>query len=192
VKKLLVVCAGFILLSGCAFSRQKATLSPSPNIVSSDEGKSVAIAVRVTDERPSQSLGRRGSAYGPAAEITAAQNVADVVQEQIQDGLRKKGFNPMEYSEGKDRRLTVEVRLLEYSTSTGFWTGGVHIRGALKVAAACAGKNYEKMYRSDKEERVVVVPDAKMNEKWINDALTDVLQQVFDDAALLAFLVAPQ
>lgn len=188
MKKLFVVLAGLVLLCGCAFTRQQANLSPTLNVVSSDVGKNVTVGVRVIDERPSKSLGRRGTDYGAAAEITEAQDLAVVVQQQVIDGLRKRGFNPVDYGEGKDPRLTVEVRLLEYSTSQGFWTGGVHIKGVLKAVAVRAGNNYERMYRTEKEERVVFVPTAKTNEQWINDVLTDVLRQLLEDAELFRFL----
>jgi uncharacterized lipoprotein len=188
MRKLVIFVAGLALLYGCAFTSQQASLRPTVSFSSSNEGKNVAVAVRVVDERPSKSLGRRGTAYGAAAEITAAQDVAAVVQQQIIDGLRKKGFNPVDYGEQKDPRLTVEVRLLEYSTSQGFWTGGVHIKGALKAIAVRTGSNYERMYRSEKEERVVVVPTAETNEQWINDALNEVLRQLFEDTGLFRFL----
>ena len=174
--------------AGCAFNPQTANITPTVSVMSSSDGKGVSVAVRVSDERPSKSLGRRGTGYGAAAEITAAQNIAAVVQKEIVAGLNKKGFAAMD-GEGKaNARLSVEVRLLEYSTSQGFWTGGVNVKGALKAVATRNGQTYEKMYRTDKEERVVVVPTAETNEKWINDALSEVLRQLLDDSGLVMFL----
>lgn len=177
-----------LLLTGCAFAPQKANIAPTVSVMSSSEGNGIGVAVRVTDERASKSLGRRGTAYGAAAEITAAQDVAMIAQNEIIAGLKKKGFAAAESESGARAKLMVEVRLLEYSTSQGFWTGGVHIKGALKAVASKDGKSYEKMYRSEKEERIVVVPTADKNEKWINDALSDVLTQLLDDKGLVMFL----
>ncbi|HMA12402.1 MAG TPA: YajG family lipoprotein, partial [Steroidobacteraceae bacterium] len=84
--------------------------------------------------------------------------------------------------------LTVEVRALNYETSTGFWTGGVEIKSALKAVGLRGGKAFEQMYRSDNEKRVVVVPTAGKNEEWINAALTDVLTQLFNDQGLFRHL----
>ncbi len=122
------------------------------------------------------------------AEITSTQEIAEIVQRELKSGLEKKGFAVVDFAPSTDPKLTVEVRLLEYSTSTGFWTGGVHIKGSLKAVAMRTGQTYEKMYRSEKEERVVVVPTAETNEKWINDALSEVLRQLFDDTGLMRFL----
>ena len=85
---------------------------------------------------------------------------------------------------------TLLERLLEYSTSQGFWTGGVHVKGALKAYASRASDNYERVYRSEKEERTVIVPTAESNENLINTALTELLNQVFEDTGLFKFLAA--
>lgn len=188
MRTLVTVLASAFVLSGCAFAKQQANLAPTVSVVESTQGQGMTVAVRVVDERPSKSLGRRGSAYGAAAEITAVQEVAVVVQQQVVDGLKKKGFTIIDYAPGQPRNLTVEVRFLDYSTSQGMFTGGVNIRGALKASAQRDGQTYEQLYRSDKEERVVVVPTAKTNEQWINTALSEVLQQLFNDQGLMTFL----
>lgn len=183
-----VLAIALLTLTGCAFNPQTASISPTVNVMNSNEGKGVTVAVRVTDERPSKSLGRRGTAYGAAAEITAAQDIAAIVQKEVSAGLAKKGFTAVDESAPAAAKLVIEVRLLEYSTSTGFWTGGVTIKGALKAVGTKAGKSYEKMYRSEKTERVVVVPTAETNEKWINGALSEVLTQLLEDNGLMMFL----
>ncbi len=176
------------LLGGCAFAPQKATLAPVVDVASSSEGEGITVAVRVVDERPSKSLGRRGTAYGAAAEITTDQDLAVIVQQQLTDGLKKKGFEVMDYSDNKDPRLSIEIRLLEYTTSQGFWTGGVQIQGAIKAVAAHNGDSFERLYRSEKNERIVIVPTAATNESWINTALSDLMNQLFEDVDLFRFL----
>ncbi|PKM08505.1 MAG: hypothetical protein CVV14_03760 [Gammaproteobacteria bacterium HGW-Gammaproteobacteria-4] len=188
VSRIIIFTVSLLLLSGCAFNSQTARLAPTVNVQNSNEGNGVSVAVRVVDERTSKSLGHRGTAYGAAAEITAEQDVAVVVHEQLVTGLQKKGFNVVDYAADASPRLTVEVRGLEYSTSQGFWTGGVKIESALKVQAVRGTESFDQMYRSNKEERVVVVPTAATNEQWINSSLSDVLNQLFGDIGLFRFL----
>jgi uncharacterized lipoprotein YajG len=94
----------------------------------------------------------------------------------------------MAYSDARDPRLTVEIRLLEYSTSTGFWSGGIHVKSAVKANASRAGHSFEKMYRGEKNEQVIVVPGDDKNEDLINESLSDVLTQVVEDKTLIMFL----
>ena len=176
------------LVGGCAFTPQQANLDPHVSVMRTSEGAGITVAVKVIDERPSKSLGRRGTAYGAAAEITSTQELAAVVYEEIVDALKAKGFSVEDYSSSSETSLKAEIRLLEYSTSQGFWTGGVHVNGAIKVFAAKAGKEYDRIYRTEDEKRVVFVPDANSNEEMINTTLSTLLNQIFEDRALLFHL----
>lgn len=175
--------------TGCAYSPQTVRLAPATLIAPSDRGHGVSVSVSVTDERPSQKIGQRSDAYGMGAEIRSDDNIAAIVADEINRGLLAKGFQTAAGS-GSAAKLIVEVRLLEYDTSTGFFTGGVHLRSAVKARATAGTLTYEKLYRSEKEERVAVVPTAETNAAWINRSLSEVLQQLFSDDALLDFLAA--
>jgi len=174
--------------TGCTFVPQEANIAPAAGVMASDEGRNISVAVRVVDDRPSKSLGRRGNGMVKAAEISSAQDLAAVVHASVVDGLRKKGFVVVDYQGTADPRLTLEIRMLEYSTSAGFWTAGVHVQGAIKAVAVRGAETYDRMYRTENEQRIVIVPTASTNEKWINEALTEVLQQFFDDTGLFRFL----
>lgn len=176
--------------SGCAYSPQTVTLAPATLIAPSDRGHGVSVSVSVTDERPSKKIGQRSDAYGMGAEIRSEDDIAAVVAAEITRGLLAKGFQTTSTEPGAAAKLIVEVRLLEYDTSAGFFTGGVHLRSALKARATSGTLAYEKLYRSEKEERVAVVPTAETNAAWINRSLSEVLQQLFSDDALLDFLAA--
>jgi uncharacterized lipoprotein YajG len=71
VKVILSIFALFFV--GCAYVSQQASITPSVHVINTNTGKGMKITVRVKDERPSKSLGHRGSAYGRGAEITTMQ-----------------------------------------------------------------------------------------------------------------------
>ena len=173
-------------LGACAFTPQRATLQPTLSIPQANIGQGKAVSVQVVDERPSQSLGRRGSVRG--AEITTDQNIAELIVDSVRHGMTQVGFTPVPYDAAQARALRIEVRQLEYSTSTGFWTGGVHTNAALKATATNQGVTYENFYRAGSEQRVVAVPGASANEQLLNQALSSVLDKLFQDQALLSFL----
>lgn len=176
------------LVSGCAFNPQQANIQPNLKITQSNEGAGTTVSFRVVDERETKQLGNRGAAIGKAAKITAKQDVAAIVDEHIRQGLTARGFRVTAWDEAEPVRLSVELRALNYSTSTGFFTGGVEVKSALKAIGVRNSKPYERMYRTDEEKRVVVVPTAGQNEQWLNTALTDVLSQLFDDVGLMRHL----
>jgi uncharacterized lipoprotein len=182
----LAVVTGFLV--GCAYTPHKVALRPAVVVAEANVGGDVEVAVKVVDERPEQSLGHRGTAFGKAAEITTDQDVAGIFHEQVVEGLKKKGFSPVVYAEDFPRRLKVEVRLISYSTSTGLWTGGVHTKAAIKAVASNNEKTYEKLYRAENEVRKAFVPSAKTNIRLINEIVSQVLQKLFQDQDLMAFL----
>jgi uncharacterized lipoprotein len=187
VLRLCLVLALSALVQACAFNSQTVKLAPQPVVAATALGQGVELSVEVVDERPSQSLGRRGGGFGPAAEITTDQDVAAVVHAAVVDGVRRHGF-AIAAGASAPAHLKVELRLLEYSTSQGFWTGGVQVQAALKATALRNGKSFEQLYRSDNENRVMIVPTAGTNEEWINAGLSDVLGKLLSDTALLEAL----
>ncbi len=177
------------LVSAYAFTDQKVKLNPDLLVIENNIGHGKEIGVKVFDERPEKTLGRRGAAQmSKRAEITTNQNVGEVFDLKIREGLTRKGFVPGSLSADSLRSLWVEIRSLTYYASTGFWTGGVHTKTSLKAIAKNAGKEYEQFYRGGNEERVMIVPYEEENEKLINMAISDILQKLFSDKALLEFL----
>ena len=178
-----------LFINGCAFTDQKAFLNPTLTLESSNIGNGQHVGLKVVDERPNKNLGYRGGGYiGKGGAITSDQDIAKLLEEKISDGLKMKGFEPTSYSNNNTRSIKVELRSLEYFTTTGFWTGGVHTKSALKVTAKNLSKEFEDFYRIEKEERVMVGPGAQSNEKMINSALSEILQKLFDDQNLFKFL----
>lgn len=188
MKRILFAALVAASVSGCAFNAQTVNLHPTIATPHSAEGQGVSVAVHVVDERASQSLGHRGGAGGAAAEITTDSDVKTIVLEQVIRALQDQGFTVLGPTAQGNANLTVEVRLLQYSTSVGFWTGGIQIEATLEARAEKAGKSFEQMYRVKNEQRVVVVPTADKNAEWINASLGDVITKLVTDQKLLAFL----
>ena len=175
-------------LSACSVTEQKALLNPDLLVIENNIGNGKEIGVEVVDERPEDTLGYRGTGNLRGAAITTDQDVKDVFDRKIREGLKRKGFNPTLRTEEALRSLRVEIRSLEYYTTSGFWSGLVHTKTALKAIAKNAGKKYEQFYRGGNEERVHIIPFAEENEKLINTAISEVLLSLFSDKKLFQFL----
>lgn len=187
-KRAFLVLIVLLSLNACAYTPQKALITPNLQIAETNIGSSKEVGLSVVDERDDKVIGHRGSVYGKAAQITTEQDVPDIFDEKIKEGLIKLGFSPISYSEDFPRSLKVEIRLLEYSTSLGFWTGGIHMKSTLKALATNNGEKYEHIYRVNNEKRVLVVPTASKNEQIINQTASDVLLELFQDQELFQFL----
>ena len=175
--------------NACAVTDQKVLLHPIMDVQSENVGNDKQVGVTVLDTRPEQNLGYRGIAQSSnRAVITTDQEVAEVFNEKISEGLKMKGFEPTSYSDDISRTLTIEIRGLENSTSAGFWTGDVRTIASLRAVARHSGEVYEKFYRTESEERIILVPLTEDNEESINATISEVLHTTFDDRELLEFL----
>lgn len=181
----------FALLSPCAFVPQTAELQPVVRVNPSDVGAGIPVTVTVIDERDNSSLGRRGNGGFRGAEIRSEQDLVQVIEQVVAEGLVSKGFHPQRTGEASGiagSQLRVDLRSLEYSTSAGFFTGGVHVNAALKASVNRETTVYERVYRINEEERTVVVPAASYNETLLNTALQTLLLQMLEDEQLLRAL----
>jgi len=178
-----------ILLSGCAYQPMTVILEPDTTVTVSDIGRGQTIYLMVVDERTEDGIGNRGGAMMKGAKITLDEDLAAVVQSALISMLDTKGFvvNSTD-SNAVSPLLRVDLRGLKYSTSTGFWTGGVEVTAAIRATAQGELENYENFYRYENEDRVMVVPGADSNSERINIALNDVLHQLIRDKKLLEVL----
>lgn len=182
-----IIASAIVQLQGCAYSPQQAQLAPSIRIMKSDIGANTSVSLKVVDDRPSKSLGRRADTFGPAAEISADQELDDVIRGELVKSLVARGFKVVSNGETADAALKFEIRHFEYTMSQG-WTFGLHVTGAIKAYASRDGEIYEKLYRSTIEENVAIVPTAATNEKVINKGLSKILNEMLEDDALFKSL----
>jgi uncharacterized lipoprotein len=177
-----------LLVNGCAYTPQKVLIDPDCNISLSNIGKGKSVAVKVVDERPKETIGHRGAGYLTGAEITTDQDISSVIYDEVEGALERKGFKAVSFTEEEKRFLKIEVRLIDYSTSAGFWHGYLHTKSAMKVFAKNGVDSYEKLYREENEENLWFVPGDEHNVELINIIVGDVIEQMFSDSQLLNLL----
>jgi uncharacterized lipoprotein YajG len=155
----------------------------------SNIGQGKKVALRVVDDREEQLIGHRVTGHGSkAAKIETKQDLVKLLKDSFIQGMRAKGFEPVEDS-SSDISLKVELRSLTYDVTIGFWTSGNIGKATVKIIATnTSGKTYEKIYHSEKEIRTAFIGSQETNAKVINGALSDVLEKIFSDTGLWEFL----
>ena len=192
ISAVVTVVLSLLLIStvgGCAFVDENITLQPTSVLPPSAVGSGQRVGVNVVDERTTSIIGRRGPMR--SAEIQAAQDVRKVVDNAVNQGMRNQGFVPVPYTKAEPVTLEVQVREFSYDTSTGFFTGGIHTRAALKAIARRSEDGFEEMYRTEEEDRVIVVPTEASDAERLNLVLSHTIDQMLADQRLLSPLYAP-
>ena len=183
-----VLLISMIVINGCAYTSQVATLNPKVTTKKSNIGSGSIVELKVVDERLDKKLGHRGSAYGPAAEISTGQNVAELIYQKLAAGLENNGFFVVPFNNGVPTSFKAEIRQIKYHSAAGFVTFTIQVNSAIKGICRNNEKNYELMYRGEVEEEWLVVPFADTNERILNESLSKVLEKMFLDKKLLECL----
>ncbi len=173
-----------IMGTGCAFTPQAVVLRPDMQVTPSSVGQGRSVLLTVVDERPRSILGRRG-VQGVGAELTVQGDLPTIVRETLSNGLQRQGFSPSPEKPVDGRELRVEIRNLDYSVAMGFWAGTLRTESGLKaICILGTSRPYERLYRGEVEETVMVVQGAEANEAYLNSALSKALNQLLGDSRL--------
>src|SRR5260221_3872307 len=175
------------LLTSCAWTPQRVTIAPEIQVPASNVGHGAAVIVRVIDVRPSSRIGFRGL-DSEGAEITTEQNLTQVFQQKIIEGLRLQGFKAAAFSEEPARGLKVEIRAVQYTTDMDFMKGIIRVKASLQAQINTEASAYDKGYVAERQETAAEAPRAKTNARMINGAVADVLRKLLEDEKLVRML----
>jgi uncharacterized lipoprotein YajG len=186
--RLILVVLLCLVSAGCAYIDQNLKVDPEASVTSDNIGGGRKIAVRVIDDRDEQLIGKRGAQFLPGGKISSKQDLAEVLEEDVREGLLRKGFEPVKEHE-TGLLMKVELRSLEYNSSMGLWTAGNIGTAVIKVTAtAPSGKIYEETYRSESEVRTAFISSQVTNARVVNNALSEAINKIFEDRELVEFL----
>ena len=169
-------------LAGCAFTPHELELKPSANVVASTVGQNTRLYYRFSDERDDAVVGHRGA--GAVGSKITAESLPHVVDQQIRDGLKAKGYQLVDNETGADAKVTFRLRAFKFDIETGFFTGGQNTSAVLAADAWRAGKTYTNVYRYNSEERIMFVPGGNTIDNQMTQALNQILSKALADAAL--------
>lgn len=177
------------VLGGCALAPQDAALNPSVTTSKVVAGRSAAVALEVADERPSTMVGTRmmGQANQIGAEIKVA-DMAPMVEAKARDALLKNEFLPVGATAAAEKKLKIEVRLLELKTSHTLFNASYLPATTLKAVARNKGEEFEKLYRADFSESTNWYNSDERNNRLLNEVIAKALGEMLNDPALMAFL----
>ena len=176
-----------LIFSGCAFTPQAVSLKPDVKVRSGNIGSNKSIKLKVIDERTKTTLGTRAPNMG--ADLTIEGNVVNIVSDSLRKGLLAQGFqiaNNSDKGSTKLKELRVELRALEYRAIQGLFSGTLKTEAAMKgICVVDLLRPYEKLYRGEHEETILVVQGADSNNKYINLALSHAINNLLRDSSLL-------
>jgi len=187
---LMLFAAGLsLILNGCALSPQK--LSPRPEVDTTKlslQTQAKPIRLVMVDGRSAQEIGTRGGIYGNSSYITLPTNdILPTLKNQVDRGLRLLGFVPSE-----DRSapvLTVTLALVDYQVVRTGVNAESSVRASLSAHVENRTRRYDGIYTATVTRGFPNSPDKRSNNQLLTQVLSDALDRMFDDKAIVQELL---
>ena len=193
-----------ISLSGFGCSHDhKVDLNPELFVRVSNIGKGERLVIRVNDIRSQKAISKKKSDLTVTSSnrpintvnIYASSDVSDTVSEKIMEGFERMGFHPTNHGNPSSPTLTVEIKKLQMNyqqMKMGIKIPEIHavMETLLRVHARRGGRSFKNVYSTRMTKSNRMLTGKFKNERLINNSLSMAIQKMFDDPALLQFLVA--
>ena len=178
--------AALVTASACAFTPHEVSITAEPSTTPSSIGDGVSVAFKVVDDRDDLVVGQRGAGM-QGADITA-NGIIPAIEKELKEGIEAKGFRIVSMGDAADADFEANLRAFKFFLETGFWTGAENTNVAIRVDAKKLDREFVGMYRSNSEERTLVVPDGEAIDTKLSAALSEVLTDILEDRELMKFL----
>lgn len=182
-----VLLAVMTLVVACAHSPVQIDVDPELTVEESQAGSDAALQFKVVDQRSTKAIGSRGGVYDESALITASNDVAAAMAEDLVEGFKKTGFT---LSDEAPTTVTVVLRELSFTTPNKNYVSDVEVTAVVAVKASRENLNYESNYNTTTRHRFVTPPGEKKTAEVMNAVLSQSLSRLFADQKMMSFLSA--
>jgi len=174
--------------TSCALSPQLVALRPVVEVATADYGAQRDINVRVEDHRPSPVIGTRGGVYGNTSTIEVGNDYRRELSYTLASALTRWGFrSAVDGYRGNAVEFQVSLDRLSYQPDRSV-AGKTVVDAEVSLVVERDDRVYHGHYQATGELRYATAPSEEKNQEEINRVLGAALQQLFDDAGLIAFL----
>lgn len=170
-------------LSACSTSPSTVYLDPQATLPNSDVGNGKTVAVSVIDARM-----QNPQAQYAAAQIDPGQDVASVFKTNIKNGLRLNGFETVGANSPAESQMMVKVLSINYGKIVGLTGSSARTQISLEVDANNRSGTFTKNYKASSYSDNYLMVSSPNGSQQVNHAVSAVLNNMFDDPALLGFL----
>lgn len=184
------------LAMGCAATSEYVSPNPLVQQNANRIGHGKVVAVNIVDERNDSIIGRRPNdmGVGPEVQMLLASNSTDTLYQAVGNGLRARGFRPVNYADHPHTSTVLTISLtrlsFEYILSPyGNYYGSTLLNSTFKVSAAQAGMHYQQIYRVDYNAPIPAFANSKdRDQRVISKVLAKNINRMLFDKKLMGLL----
>lgn len=183
-----IVLTAALLVTACAQSPQAIKLAPTFAAPTQQNGEQSPVHVRVSDQRANKVLGSRGGAYRDTAVITLANDLSLPVEKALSSYMAEMGYD-VDSLNPATADLHVIFTSLVYDHPKEDGVGyDMDMSATVEVEARRGNEHYQGRYRIKRNQKFFNAPSGAQNTTLVNELVTEVLESMFSDPKLVAFL----
>jgi uncharacterized lipoprotein len=182
------VALSIVFFVGCAQSPQRINVQPVLTIGGEALGSGRPIIVSASDQRQNKVLGSLGGVYGATANITIGNDIEQALTRAANGLLASQGY-VVNSPDPSAPQLNIVVETISYQPIEQPVGNALKLTAVLRADVTKEGETFSGRYQSESDRRSVTRPDARENEKYINELLSDTLERMFSDNRLREFLL---
>lgn len=183
-----IVLTAVLLITACAQSPQAIKLEPTFAAPTQQSGGQSPVHVRVSDQRANKVLGSRGGAYRETAVITLANDLSLPVEKALSSYMAEMGYD-VDSLNPDTTDLHVIFTSLVYDHPKEDGVGyDMDMSATIEVEARRGNEHYQGRYRIKRNQKFFNAPSGAQNTTLVNELVTEVLDSMFSDPKLVAFL----
>lgn len=182
------VIAASVLLTGCASSPQAIQLAPKFSAPSARVVNGSPVHVRVSDQRQNKVLGSRGGAYPETSVVTIGNDLSLAVEKSLAAHMAAMGYATDSLSaDTVDLHVIFDSLVYDHRKEEGVGYD-MDMLAAVNVVASRGNEHYEGRYRVKRKQKFFKAPSNPDNIEQVNGLVVEVLNSMFEDPKLVAFL----
>ncbi|CAA0082066.1 Uncharacterised protein [Zhongshania aliphaticivorans] len=176
-------------LAACAQSPQAIRVAPIfPEPLKMSDNKS-PVHVRVSDQRTNKVLGSRGGAYRDTAVITLAnEGLSQPLEKALSAHMAAMGFDVDSLNPSTTDLHVIFTSLVYNHPKEGGVGHDMDMQATVEVEAVRGNEHYNGRYRVKRNQKFFNAPSDAENSDLVNELVAEVLNSIFADSKLVAFL----
>ena len=176
-----IVLTAALLITACAQSPQAIKVAPTFAAPAQQDGGQSPVHVRVSDQRANKVLGSRGGAYRETAVILP-------VEKALSSHMAAMGYD-VDSLNPATTDLHIIFTSLVYNHPKEDGVGyDMDMSATVEVEARRGNEHYQGRYRIKRNQKFFKSPTEAQNTKLVNELVAEVLESMFSDPKLVAFL----
>lgn len=187
--RLLALSTLLLPLFGCSIAPQTLFLDDESGLAETQAGQGKSALARVLDKRQNKQdneLGIVGVQGGKEAPVLSAQPLTKVLTAKLTASLESLGFGSGAIVPGQEPlKVQLDIEAFDYRCQPGKALNKCYLEMGWRLTLIRPESTFNKSFQLNESREVLLWPEYRYNQEWVNDAMNRLWQRTFSNSEVL-------